>query len=184
MRKLSILIRPKGSHMNHFELFGLSVNFELDSASLAVTYRDLQRTLHPDNTASERERLLAVQKSSQVNDAYTVLKSPIQRAEYILAICHEDIRGEQKTLQDPTFLMQQMELHERLEEIPDTADPEQEIADFDAELTDSIAHYLQNFCQLISNDEYPEAANVVRKLKFIYKLQAQLSTLEDSLLDY
>ena len=78
--------------MNHFELFGLPVNFELDSASLATTYRDLQRTLHPDNFAnsSERERLLSVQKSSQINDAYSILKSPIQRAEYILAICHEE----------------------------------------------------------------------------------------------
>ena len=93
--------------MNHFELFGLPVIFELDSACLATTYRELQRTLHPDKFAnsSERERLLSVQKSSQVNDAYSILKSPIQRAEYMLAVCHEDIRGEQKTLQDPVFLM-------------------------------------------------------------------------------
>jgi molecular chaperone HscB len=172
--------------MNHFELFGLPVNFELDSASLATTYRELQRTLHPDKFAngSERERLLAVQKSSQVNDAYSTLKSPIQRAEYILAVCHEDIRGEQQTLQDPMFLMQQMEQHERLEDIPHAADPEQEIADFDDELSLSIKQYLQEFSQLVSTEHYHDAANVVRKLKFVYKLQTQLSTLEDSLLDY
>ncbi|WP_017221947.1 co-chaperone HscB [Moritella dasanensis] len=172
--------------MNHFELFGLPVNFELDSASLATTYRELQRTLHPDKFAngSERERLLAVQKSSQVNDAYSTLKSPIQRAEYILAVCHEDIRGEQQTLQDPMFLMQQMEQHERLEDIPHAADPEQEIADFDDELSLSIKQYLQEFSQLVSIEHYHDAANVVRKLKFVYKLQTQLSTLEDSLLDY
>ena len=172
--------------MNHFELFGLPVNFELDSAGLATTYRDLQRTLHPDNFAnsSERERLLAVQKSSQVNDAYSILKSPIQRAEYILAVCHEDIRGEQQTLQDPMFLMQQMELHERLEDIPHSSDPEQEIADFDDELSTSIKQYLQEFNELVTSEHYSDAANVVRKLKFVYKLQTQLSTLEDSLLDY
>lgn len=172
--------------MNHFELFGLPVNFELDSASLATKYRELQRTLHPDKFAngSERERLLAVQKSSQVNDAYSTLKSPIQRAEYILAVCHEDIRGEQQTLQDPMFLMQQMEQHERLEDIPHAADPEQEIADFDDELSLSIKQYLQEFSQLVSTEHYHDAANVVRKLKFVYKLQTQLSTLEDSLLDY
>ena len=136
--------------MNHFELFGLPVIFELDSAGLATTYRELQRTLHPDKFAnsSERERLLSVQKSSQVNDAYSILKSPIQRAEYMLAVCHEDIRGEQKTLQDPVFLMQQMELHERLEDIPHSADPEQEIADFDDELTLSIKAYLQEFIKV------------------------------------
>jgi molecular chaperone HscB len=172
--------------MNHFELFGLPINFELDSAALAISYRLLQRTLHPDNfsTGSERDRLLAVQKSSQINDAYSILKSPIQRAEYMLAVCHEDIRGEQKTLQDPVFLMQQMELHERLAEIPNLADPEQEIADFDNELALSIKQYLKAFSELIAVENYCDAANIVRKLKFIYKLQAQLSTLEDSLLDY
>ena len=171
--------------MNHFELFGLPVNFELDSASLAVTYRELQRTLHPDNfaAASERERLVAVQKSSQVNDAYSILKSPIQRAEYLLALLHEDIRGEQKTLQDPMFLMLQMEQHERLEDIPNSADPEQEIADFDDELSQSIKQYLQEFAVLLKDESFMAAADVVRKLKFVYKLQAQLSTLEDSLLD-
>ena len=77
-----------------------------------------------------------------------------------------------------------MELHERLEDIPHSADPEQEIADFDDELTLSIKAYLQEFNKLISAEHYNDAANVVRKLKFVYKLQAQLSTLEDSLLDY
>lgn len=172
--------------MNHFELFGLPVSFELDSTSLAVTYRELQRTLHPDNFAAgtERERLVAVQKSSQVNDAYSTLKSSIQRAEYLLAILHEDIRGEQKTLQDPMFLMLQMEQHERLEDIPNSADPEQEIADFDDELSQSIKQYLQEFAILLNDENFIAAADVVRKLKFVYKLQAQLSTLEDSLLDY
>lgn len=83
--------------MNHFELFGLPLQFQLDGSLLSSQFRDLQRQFHPDKfaTASERDRLLAVQKAAQINDAYQVLKNPISRAEYLLIQHGEDIRGEQ-----------------------------------------------------------------------------------------
>ena len=45
-----------------------------------------------------------------------------------------DIRGEQQTLQDPEFLMQQMELREELEELENAADPDTAIAQFEAQI--------------------------------------------------
>ena len=55
--------------MNHFELFGLPLQFQLDGSLLSSQFRDLQRQFHPDKfaTASERDRLLAVQKAAQIN---------------------------------------------------------------------------------------------------------------------
>ena len=44
---------------------------------------------------------------------YMSLKHPLKRAEYMLAERGVDIRAEQQTLQDPMFLMQQMELRGR-----------------------------------------------------------------------
>ena len=69
--------------MNHFELFGLPTQFQLDGGLLSSQFRELQKRFHPDNfaTASERDRLMAVQKAAQINDAYQVLKHPISRAE-------------------------------------------------------------------------------------------------------
>lgn len=112
--------------MNHFELFGLPSQFKLDGSLLSSQFRELQKRFHPDNfaTGSERDRLMAVQKAAQINDAYQVLKNPISRAEYILAEQGVEIRGEQQTMQDPMFLMEQMELREELEEIADKSDPE------------------------------------------------------------
>ncbi len=91
--------------MTHFELFGLPIQYELDGSLLSSKFRDLQRQFHPDNfaMASERDRLLSVQKAAQINDAYQALKQPITRAEYILMLNGFDIKGEQKTLQDPGF---------------------------------------------------------------------------------
>lgn len=107
--------------MNHFELFGLPSQFQLDGSLLSSKFRELQKRFHPDNfaTASERDRLMSVQKAAQINDAYQVLKHPISRAEYILAEQGMEIRGEQQTMQDPMFLMEQMELREELEDIAD-----------------------------------------------------------------
>lgn len=119
--------------MDHFELFGISRQFDLDVTALSTQFRELQRQFHPDKfaTSSERDRLMAVQKAAQINDAFQVLKQPISRAEYLLSLKGVDIRNEQNTMQDPMFLMEQMELREALEEIESSSDPESELFDFE-----------------------------------------------------
>ncbi|PQJ68362.1 co-chaperone HscB [Photobacterium angustum] len=171
--------------MNHFELFGLPFQFELDNSLLASQFRELQRRFHPDNyaTASERDRLLSVQKAAQINDAFQTLKNPVSRAEYMLAERDEDIRGEQKTLQDMAFLMQQMELREALEAIPDSSDPESALFDFEQQASAMYKEQLAQLAELLNNEQWLEAADCVRKLKFIVKLRDEVERLEESLFD-
>ncbi|PSV29801.1 co-chaperone HscB [Photobacterium sp. GB-72] len=171
--------------MNHFELFGLPFQFELDNSLLACQFRELQRRFHPDNyaTASERDRLLSVQKAAQINDAFQTLKNPVLRAEYMLAERDEDIRGEQKTLQDMAFLMQQMELREALEAIPDSSDPESALFDFEQQASAMYKEQLAQLAELLNNEQWLEAADGVRKLKFIVKLRDEVERLEESLFD-
>ncbi|KJG39249.1 cobalamin 5'-phosphate synthase [Photobacterium angustum] len=171
--------------MNHFELFGLPFQFELDNSLLASQFRELQRRFHPDNyaTASERDRLLSVQKAAQINDAFQTLKNPVLRAEYMLAERDEDIRGEQKTLQDMAFLMQQMELREALEAIPDSSDPESALFDFEQQASAMYKEQLAQLAELLNNEQWLEAADGVRKLKFIVKLRDEVERLEESLFD-
>ncbi|AJR09721.1 co-chaperone HscB [Photobacterium gaetbulicola] len=171
--------------MNHFELFGLPFQFQLDGSLLATQFRELQRHFHPDNfaTASERDRLLAVQKAAQINDAFQTLKNPISRAEYMLSVYGVDIRGEQKTLQDPEFLMQQMELREELEAIPESSDPQSALFDFEQHASTLYKAQLVELEQLLVDENWEVAADAVRKLKFIVKLREEVERLEDSLLD-
>jgi len=171
--------------MNHFELFGLPFQFELDGSLLSTQFRELQRRFHPDNfaTASERDRLMSVQKAAQINDAFQTLKNPISRAEYMLSEKEMDIRGEQKTLQDPEFLMQQMELREELEEIPDASDPESALFDFEQHASALYKSHLADLAQLLNQESWGQAADAVRKLKFIDKLRYEVERLEESLLD-
>lgn len=170
--------------MNYFELFGLPTQFELDGSLLSSQFRELQRRFHPDNfaTASERDRMMAVQKAAQINDAHQVLKNPINRAEYLLSLNGVELRGEQQTLQDPMFLMEQMELREELEAVEDSADPESALFDFDAKVSRMFKQHLAQVEQELNDAQWDVAAVTVRKLKFIAKLKNEIERVEDKLL--
>ncbi|WP_038175038.1 MULTISPECIES: co-chaperone HscB [Vibrio] len=170
--------------MNYFELFGLPSQFALDGSLLASQFRQLQTQFHPDKfaTASERDRLMAVQKAAQINDAYQILKNPISRAEYLLAENGVELRGEQQTMQDPMFLMEQMELREELEDIAASDDPESALFDFDTKVSKMFKQQLVSVEQELNDSDWSHAADRVRKLKFIAKLKHQIELVEEKLL--
>ncbi len=170
--------------MNHFELFRLPIQFNLDGGLLSSQFRELQKRCHPDNfaTASERDRLMAVQKAAQINDAYQVLKQPISRAEYLLALHGIEMYGEQQTLQDTEFLMEQMELREELEDIPSGTDPESVLFEFESKVTTLYKQQLVMVEQELNEAQWSLAADRVRKLKFIVKLKNEIELVEERLL--
>jgi len=174
--------------MRYFELFAVPVDYNIDLATINKHYLELQRTVHPDRhaNASARDKLMAVQSAAEINDALQTLKHPVKRAEYMLSELGVDIRVEQQTLQDPMFLMQQMELREELEELSSASDPDTAIANFEKQIKQLNEQYSAQLAeQLASNNEqqYQLAADNIRKLKFVYKLRDELERIEDSLFD-
>ncbi|WP_028773059.1 co-chaperone HscB [Shewanella waksmanii] len=173
--------------MNYFELFSLTPSYRIDTAILAERYRELQRAVHPDKfaNASEQDKRMAVQRTAQVNDGYSTLKHPISRAEYILSLQGLDLSHESTTVKDMGFLTQQMEWRESLEEIASHTDPD-ELID---ELRDSFGRYekqisvqLASVIESQNKNDLNTAADLVRKLKFMAKLQEELARAEDALL--
>ncbi|MBB1269909.1 co-chaperone HscB [Shewanella sp. SR44-3] len=174
--------------MNYFNLFNFIPSFDIDTGLLAERYRELQKAVHPDKFAndSEQQKLLAVQRTAQVNDGYHTLKQPLRRAEHLLSLGGVDLSHETTTVKDTAFLMQQMDWREALEDIKHSKQPQAQID----ELYDSFsAHEKLLFSQLShllqTQDEvaYLKAADQVRKLKFMAKLQQELTHIEDALLD-
>jgi molecular chaperone HscB len=112
---------------DHFEVLGLPRAYHLDAAQLETRYLALQKETHPDRFAKAlpRERMEAVVRNTELNDAYKVLKNDIKRAEYLLKLEGVDI-GEEKPqsttgatkqlVVDPKLLMEIMELRESLAE--------------------------------------------------------------------
>ncbi|WP_144209114.1 co-chaperone HscB [Shewanella donghaensis] len=174
--------------MNYFELFQFSPSFDIDIASLAERYRALQRAVHPDKFAneSEQQKLLSVQRTAQVNDGYQTLKNPLKRAEHILSLRGIDISHETTTVKDTAFLMQQMEWREALEDIKDDQQPDELISDLYDSFADFETSLSQQLAKLLlseTDNDNLSAADQIRKLKFMAKLQDELARIEDSLLD-
>lgn len=172
--------------MDYFTLFGLPVRYLVDGSLLASRYQDLQRQFHPDRNAlqPERERLMALQQAATINEAYQTLKHPLKRAEYMLSLHGFDLGNEQHTLRDTAFLMEQLELREELDAIERKAEAESLLADFGARVNEMVKQRTALMVQQLDNQQWPEAADTVRKLRFLDKLQQQVEQLEEKLLGF
>jgi molecular chaperone HscB len=171
--------------MDYFTLFGLPASYALDGNLLVSRFQDLQRQFHPDRFANqpERERLMAVQQAATINQAYQALKHPLKRAEYMLSLHGFDLGNEQHTLRDTAFLIEQLELREELDAIERKAD-EEVLAAFAERLNCSTQQRSAKMVQELSSQQWPEAADTVRKLRFLDKLQQQVEQLEEKLLGF
>ncbi len=103
---------------NYFELLGVPVSYVVDLGLAGKNYRSALLRVHPDRftTASDQEKRLAVQYTALLNEAYTVLKSPLKRAIYFLQCQGIEVDFSGSMTLPTTFLQQQMELHEELRE--------------------------------------------------------------------
>src|SRR5712692_7660907 len=169
-------VAGKALTSNHFELFGLEPVFALSADSLDSAYRDIQAKVHPDRFAhaGDAERRASLQWTTRVNEAYRTLKDPVQRAKHILELHGVDVAFETNTAMPADFLMQQMALREQLEEAVDGKDPR--ALDL---LRKNLSREKQSFETQIGKaidekQDYPAAAQLVRKLMFLDRLDAEI----------
>jgi len=164
-------------HLNHFQLFNLTVTFDIDSLTLTQRYRELQRMTHPDNhiNASSGERLLALQKTAQINDAYHTLKDPIQRGRYLLNLY--DYPSSTEFHKDPLFLMEQIELREELTQIQQLTTLNQ----FLTRLEQRMRQLFKQLSEQLTIQQFPAADMTLQQLQFFKRLQDEALTLEETL---
>ena len=173
---------------NFFALFDLPVSFEVDLAELSTRYRDAKRAVHPDKfaNASEADRRLSVQMAARINEAYRALKDPLLRGRYLLELKGVDL-NDADTAFDGAFLMEQMELRERLEGVKSSTDPYQQlqtIADDIASHAKALVGQLGALLAEASTESLQQARDVTRKLQFFHRLNEEVESLEDELGDF
>jgi molecular chaperone HscB len=122
-------------HDNHFAFFGIPERFAIDAAALDRAYRDVQTRVHPDRFvhAGATEQRVALQWATRANEAYRVLREPLERAIYLCTLRGQDPADEHDTRMAGPFLMQQLEWREALDDARDRADVAA-IAGLDAQL--------------------------------------------------
>jgi len=158
---------------NHFELFGLTPAFALEAESLERSYREIQARIHPDRHAhaGDAERRASMQWTTRVNEAYRTLKSPVQRAKYLLEMNGVDVGFETNTQMPTDFLLRQLELRETLAGAQQPAALDELLA----EVRREQRLLEQGIAQLIDGSkDYAAAAGEVRKLMFLDKLAAEI----------
>ena len=165
---------------NHFELFGLTPAYALDVEHLDRAYRDIQSKIHPDRyaNAGDAERRASMRMTTQVNEAYGTLKSPVQRARYLLELNGVDAGFETNTSMPRDFLMQQMELREKLEE----AKKDSELDSISRELSverRELESQIQE--QLDMKRDFAAAKDLVRKLMFLEKFGEEIDAAHEAL---
>ena len=159
---------------NHFELFGLTPAYALDLAYLDRAYRDIQAEVHPDRfaNAGDAERRASMQMTTQVNEAYRTLKSPVRRAKYLLELNGVDVGFETNTAMPREFLIEQMELREKLEEAKNASDLDLISRDLVLEKRE-IENQIRE--RIDGKHDYPGASDPVRKLMFLDKFGEEIS---------
>lgn len=170
---------------NHFALFGLAEHYHLNLADLDMAFRALQSRFHPDRSASlpAAQQRLSLQIATRINEAYQTLKQPLARARYLLTLRGVDTGDDTRTALPHDFLLAQMEWRER---IADAAASGSQVAleNLAAELGQEI-HGLENELGrwLDTQPDLEQAANTVRALRFLAKLDEDIHQRMDSLDD-
>jgi molecular chaperone HscB len=136
----------------------------LSTADLQTRFYSLSRQFHPDRFArrAPAEQEYALNATALLNDAYRVLKDPIQRAEYLLAAKGFDI-GEQRSNDVPAELLEEVfELNMLLEETPSHEELDRSRARFFRMLAESDAQLEQLFHRYDASGDDHEVLQTIR----------------------
>jgi molecular chaperone HscB len=155
---------------NHFELFQLPATFAVDGDSLDAAYREIQGRVHPDRfvNATDTEKRVAMQWATRANEAYQTLRNPQKRAQYLCEINGVDLQTESNTAMPASFLMQQMEWREALDDARSSKDGGA-LDELDAQVRRERKQMLEQVGKQLDAGDYQAAAQGVRAMMFLDK---------------
>lgn len=137
--------------------------------------------MHPDRFAGagDAERRASMQWSTRANEAYRMLKDPVQRARYLLELHGVDTGFDTDTAMPGDFLARQIELREALEEARERRD---------AGALDAMRRGLKESAGVLEAEiascidgagDYAGAAGAVRQLQFLKRLAEEVEAAYD-----
>jgi molecular chaperone HscB len=156
-----------------FTLFDLPRRHALDRNEIDSRWRTLQSEVHPDRFAAQGEaaQRIAMQWAVRVNEAYQRLKDPLRRAAYLCELAGAPIAAENNTAMPASFLMQQMEWREALDDavdLPAVQALQREIDQAEQQLMTELAACLDE------RHDAEAAAGQVRALMFVRRFRQDI----------
>ena len=164
-------------NMNYFDIFGIPITLKVDKSILAKKYFELQREFHPDfyTQSDESEQQAALEQSAQINKGLKVLQQQDATIQYVLQL-RGLVSEDEKYSLPPDFLMEMMELNEKLEE----QNPEsftKEVAQLEDTLFEEVKEIIENY------DNNSISGEKLEKLKEYYFKKKYLQRILDRIAD-
>ena len=172
-------ITPEAQFDNFFALFEQPVQFEVNQDGLDQHLRLLQKRYHPDNVAKNQTDIAQAQLNSEkasalINQAYQTLSSPDSRASYLLDIA-DQAQNLEHSIADLDFLEDAMEMRMDLDEATEDKNRLM-LQQLHPQITERLANQSERFSNAYRAQDWSIAIDATQKLKFLVKLNADVTT--------
>ena len=164
---------------NFFALFEQPVQFEINQSSLEQRLRLLQKRYHPDNVAKNQTDMVQAQLQSEkasalINQAYQTLSAPDSRAGYLLDMA-DQAQNIEHSIADLDFLEDAMQMRMDLDDAIEDKDLVA-LQQLHPQITNRLANQSERFNNAYQNQDWQTAIDATQKLKFLVKLNADVTT--------
>ena len=167
--------------MNYFEIFGIPIQLKVDKNELPKKFFELSRKFHPDfyanTTPSEQNRALEI--TANLNKAFKTFQNPDETIKYVLQL-KELIEEEEKYQLPPDFLMEVLEINEKLMDAGD--DPELKLSlqsaidNLQSEIYEPVKETVEHYQEGVTTEkELLQVKEYYYKKKYLHRIQQQLN---------
>ena len=169
--------------INYFEFYDIPESFSPDVAFLKKKFYELSKEYHPDFYANEsEEKQQEILELSTINNkAYQTLTNAAKRLEYILRQ-HELLVDGAKPQLPSNFLMEMMDINERLMEVDDAqqlAAINNEVMEVDDDINDQLNKLTSDYHTLddtAKESRLNEILDLYYRQKYLLRIKESLNT--------
>ncbi|XP_054028801.1 iron-sulfur cluster co-chaperone protein HscB [Dryobates pubescens] len=165
-------LQPPEHRPDLFRLMNCDRSFRVDAQQLQRRFRSLQLAVHPDRFGQRppKEQRFSEQHSSLINKAYQTLLNPLSRGLYLLELHGVEPAQETDYDADSVFLMEIMEINEKLSE----SENEDNLQEMETLIKAKQEELTKEVTAAFERDDLQEAKKLLAKMKYFANLQDKL----------
>lgn len=166
---------------NPFALLGVEQSFTLDKTELENKYLELMKTYHPDKVTGvddASQKLAFMTKSTQINDAYNLLKDDVKRGQALIDLQKDHAHFNENVVKnDFEFIVLQINLREQAQNLSQNF-VEAEFNQLQEQAKQLTLENKEALKQAFHDNNLELAQKLVYRLQFLAKLSQEIETLE------
>ncbi|XP_041504721.1 iron-sulfur cluster co-chaperone protein HscB isoform X1 [Microtus oregoni] len=165
-------LQPPDPTQDYFSLLNCHRSFKVDIVKLKHRYHQLQCLIHPDffSQKSQTEKHLSEKHSALLNDAYKTLQAPLSRGLYLLKLQGIEIPEGTDHGTDSQFLVEIMEINEKLAH----AQSEAAIEEIKSTVRAKQKEFTDNVNRAFEQGDFEKAKEILTKMKYFSNIEEKI----------